>query len=248
MTDAKILMWDIELSPMKVYTWDLYPSFISTDKIIDTQRIICFGYRWYGEKTAHVVDERIGHPAMIQQLHDVLNEADFLVSWNGQRFDTRHANREFLQLGLTPPSPHKEIDLMRVAKARFKFASNKLDHVVQELGIGAKADTGGFQLWRDILEGDEATRAKAWKIMTKYQKQDVDLLVDAYEYLRPWIKMPHPVTDAAGLVCRNCGGTHFQRRGVAKTLNGSYPRYQCQGCGAWLRGNERTAVGDLRAI
>lgn len=247
MTDAKILFWDTELSPMKVYTWSLYPESISIDKIIETQRILCFGYRWYGQKTTRTVDERIGHRKMIEELHAVMDEADFLVSWNGQSFDTRHAQREFKQYKITPPSPRKEIDLMRVAKKNFKFASNKLDHIAQELELGKKADTGGFQLWKDILEGDEATQARAWKTMLKYQKQDVDLLVDVYEEFKPWIKFPHPVSEGEGR-CRACESYNLERRGYANTLNGKYPRYHCRDCGHWQQGTQRIPSTDMREV
>lgn len=245
--DARILMWDIELTPMKVYTWDLWPKFISTGQIIDNQRMLCFGYRWYGEKTARVVDERAGQKPMLEQLHSLLNEADFLVSWNGQGFDTKHANTQFTLAGMTPPSPSKELDLMRVAKRRFRFASNKLDHVAQMLNVGKKVDTGGFQLWRDIMEGDEATAAKAWRRMTTYQKQDVNLLVDLFEEFKPWIKFPHPVSEGEDK-CRHCAGSNLVRRGYALTLNGKYPRYRCADCGAWGQIPVRVSSTNMRNI
>lgn len=247
MADAKILMWDTELSPMKVYTWSLYPDYLSIDKIIEPQRIICFGYRWYGTKSTHVIDERAGHRAMIDEMHAVLDEADFLVSWNGQSFDTRHAQREFTQYGITPPSPRKEIDLMRVAKKNFKFASNKLDHIAQELGLGQKADTGGFQLWRDILEGDEVVAAKAWRTMIKYQKQDVDLLIKLYEHFRPWVKFAHPVSEGEDK-CRACSSFNLVRRGYANTLNGKYPKYRCEDCGHWTQSAHRVTSTNMREI
>ena len=133
---------------------------------------------------------------------------------------------------------------MRIVKQRFAFPSNKLDYVARELGVGRKVDTGGFDLWRGVMAGDE----KAWRKMRQYQKQDVVLLENLFEILKPWIKMPHPVSDKAGLVCRNCGGTHLQSRGVARTLQSVYPRYQCMTCSTWMRGPEREPVGDTRAV
>lgn len=244
MTDAKILYWDSEYSPNFGAFWGFWDQNISLNMVDETQRMLCFGYRWQGKKPVTVVDERAGRKEMLTHLRDTLTEADLVVSWNGMKYDTRMANREFLKEGLTPPAPYKELDLMRVVKSRFAFASNKLDWVARELGVGQKIDTGGYDLWRGVLAGDE----KSWRKMLKYQKQDVNLLVDLADKLTPWIKFPHPVTDLPGLVCRNCGSTHLQRRGVARTLQSVYPRYQCQACGTWARGPERTAVGDLRAI
>lgn len=243
MTDAKILFWDTEFTPNRGYFWGLWDQNIPYSFVDETQRMLCFGTKWY-KKPTRVVDERVGRVEMLTELRDQLLEADLVVSWNGAKYDTRMANREFIKAGLTPPAPYKEVDLMRIVKQRFAFASNKLDSVAQELGVGRKVDTGGFDLWRGVMAGDE----KSWNKMRKYQKGDVDLLENLFEVLKPWIKMPHPVNDLSGLVCRNCGGTHLQSRGVSRTLQGEYPRYQCLGCGTWMQGTKRTPVGETRAI
>lgn len=243
MSDAKIGFWDTEFTPNRGYFWGLWDQNISYSFVDETQRMLCFGFKEYKKPTV-VVDERVGRKEMLTDLRDRLTSVDLLVSWNGAKYDTRMANREFIREGLTPPAPPKEVDLMRIVKQRFAFSSNKLDSVAQELGVGRKVDTGGFQLWRDVMAGDEA----GWKKMRRYQKGDVDLLEKLFEILKPWIRMPHPVTDKAGLVCRNCGGTHLQSRGVQRTLQGEYPRFQCVGCGTWMRGPQRTAVGETRTV
>jgi hypothetical protein len=243
MTDAKLLFWDLEMSPLRVSTWSLWPNSIPINMIEETQRIICWGARWYDKKTVTVRDERMGQLEMLTELRDTLSEADMVISWNGQSFDTRHANWAFIKAGLTPPSPYKEIDLMRVAKRRFKAASNKLDHVAQELGVGKKVDTGGFELWRGVLSGDEA----AWRKMRRYQRGDVNLLVDLFEVMKPWVKFSHPVNEGED-VCRACGSAHLQRRGYAPTLQGKYPRFQCQSCGHWQQGTLRSPSTNMREI
>lgn len=243
MSDAKILFWDTEFTPNRGFFWGLWDQNIPYTFVDETQRMLCFGTKWY-KKPTKVVDERVGRVEMLTELRDQLLDADLVVSWNGAKYDTRMANREFIKAGLTPPAPYKEVDLMRIVKQRFAFASNKLDSVAQELGVGRKVDTGGFDLWRGVMAGEE----KAWNRMRKYQKGDVDLLEKLFEVLKPWIKMPHPVTDKSGLVCRNCGGTHLQSRGFQRTLQGVYPRLHCVTCGTWMRGPERTPVGDTRSI
>ena len=243
MTDAKIVFWDTEFTPNLAYVWGLWEQNVSPSFVQETQRMLCFGAKDYKKPTT-VVDERVGRVEMLTQLRDRLTDADLVVSWNGAKYDTRMANREFVKEGLTPPAPYKEVDLMRIVKQRFAFASNKLDFVAQELGVGRKVDTGGFKLWEGVMAGDE----KSWTKMRRYQKQDVELLEKLFEIVKPWIKMPHPVTNKAGIVCRNCGETHMQRRGVAKTLQGEYDRYQCMKCGAWNKGTTRTPIGDTRVI
>jgi hypothetical protein len=43
--------------------------------------------------------------------------------------------------------------LEKVAKAHFRFLSNKLDYIVQYLGIGKKVEHEGFGLWRKVMAG-----------------------------------------------------------------------------------------------
>ena len=72
---------------------------------------------------------------------------------------------------------------MSVTKANFMFPSNKLDYVAQKLGVGAKVKHSGFKLWLECMAGNK----KSWKEMKEYQIQDVNLLLDLYDLLLPWL-------------------------------------------------------------
>ena len=179
----KILMLDIETTPIKAYVWGLWDQNVSIDQIIEPTERMCFGARWLGKK--QVIFKSVHHDgkkAMLEELHKLMDEADVLVGWNSAAFDHKHINREFLENGMMPPSPVKDLDLMSITKANFQFPSNKLDYVAQRLGVGAKVKHSGFSLWIKCMEGD----AKAWKEMKKYQVQDVNLLIDLYYELLPW--------------------------------------------------------------
>jgi uncharacterized protein YprB with RNaseH-like and TPR domain len=179
----KILLLDIETTPMQVYAWGLWDQNISIDQIIKSSEMLCFGARWLGTKK--VIFKSVHHDgkkAMLEELHKLMDEADLLVGWNSAAFDHKHINREFLENGMIPPSPVKDLDLMSITKANFLFPSNKLDYVAQKLGVGAKVKHSGFNLWIKCMEGDN----KAWAEMKKYQIQDVNLLVDLYDVLLPW--------------------------------------------------------------
>ena len=179
----KILMLDIETTPMQVYAWGLWDQNITIDQIIKPTEMLCFGARRLGSKK--VIFKSVHHDgkqAMLDELHKLMDEADVLVGWNSAAFDHKHINREFLENGMQPPSPVKDLDLMSVTKANFQFPSNKLDYVAQALGVGAKVKHSGFSLWIRCMDGD----AKAWAEMKKYQVQDVNLLIDLYYELLPW--------------------------------------------------------------
>jgi hypothetical protein len=237
-TTIEILAWDLENSPISGYVWGLFDQNIGLNQIISVTEVICFGARWIdgknkGKRVVIKSGFRDGKQVMLDTLWSLLDQADAVVSWNGASFDTKHAQREFIQAGMRPPSPYKEIDLMRVVKNKFRAPSNKLDYWADLLLGHRKVDTGGFQLWKGCMDGNE----KAWRTMYRYQKQDVDLLVDLYEILLPWITN-HPnraLIDGLGIACIACGSVNLQKRGYSVTGVCKYQRYQCQDCGKWLK-------------
>jgi len=180
----KILMLDIETTPMQVYTWGLWDQNIGINQIIKNTEMMCFGAKWQGKKQVTFKSvHHDGKEAMLKELHSMMEEADILIGWNSAAFDHKHIKREFLEAGMSPPSVVKDLDLMSVVKANFKFPSNKLDYVAQTLGVGAKVKHSGFDLWIKCMEGD----SKAWAEMKKYQIQDVNLLEELYQVLLPWL-------------------------------------------------------------
>lgn len=198
---------------------------------------MCFAARWVGERSCEFrSDFHDGHYEMVKRAWELLDEADAVLHFNGSRFDVPHLQREFLQSGFLPPSPFKQIDLLKTYRSRFKFISNKLAFVSKHVGEGGKVQHEGFPLWIKCMEGD----AKAWARMKKYNVKDVDLTIAHYEHLKPWIKNhpshgAHTGTD----ICPKCGSGERQSRGYAFTATGKYQRYQCKGCGGWSRASRR---------
>ena len=130
------------------------------------------------------------------------------------------------------------MDTLKLARRYFKFNSNRLGHLGEHLGLGGKEVTGGFQTWEGCMKGDP----KAWKLMKKYAKQDVDLLVDVYERLRPWATN-HPnrnVIDGTSYACPTCGSNKLQKRGKRRTRTMVYQTLQCTRCRSYCR--ERLAL------
>lgn len=243
----KILFLDLETSPNLAHVWGLWNQNISIRQLVSSTEVICFGARWNNSKK--VIFKSVYHHGkteMLTEMHRLLDEADVVVGWNSISFDTKHMNREFLQAGMTPPAPFKDLDLMRVVKSQFRMPSNKLDYVSQLLGVGAKVKHSGFDLWLDCMAG----KKKAWAEMKEYQVQDVNLLIDLYEILKPWIKNgPNAALhDGVENGCRNCASTNLHSRGTAKSKTAVYQRYQCRDCGTWNRAKQQIATTNFRAI
>jgi RNase_H superfamily len=243
---VKILYLDLETSPITAHTWGLWQQNISLKQILQSTEVMCFGARWHGQKK--VIFKSVHHDgkkAMLKELHAIMDEADAIVGWNSKSFDHKHIRREFLEAGMAPPSPTKDIDLMLECRKYFRFPSYKLDYVAQKLGVGAKVEHSGFELWIKCMAGNE----KAWREMKKYQIQDVNLLVDLYEKLLPWLKIPSVAAhDFIDNGCTNCGSTNIHSRGLNATDSGTYRRFQCMDCKAWMRGAKKETSTTMRKI
>jgi len=232
----KILLLDIETSPHSVYAWGLFKQNISLSQVKDTSRVLCSAYKWLGERKTNFTSEWTdGVDGMLEKMYNVIEEADAIVTYNGNRFDLPTLNKEFLLTGYRPPAPYKSVDLYRTVKNKFRFASNKLDHVAQQLGLGSKTDHYGFQMWLDVMDGNK----KAQKLMETYNKQDVVLLEKVYDIVLPWIaNHPNRSHHSGSAVCPNCGSKSLQHRGFAITAVGRQQRFQCQDCGKWSKASE----------
>lgn len=230
----KILFLDLETSPNLAHVWGLWQQNVAITQLEKSTEVICFGARWLG--TDKVIFKSVHHHGkqkMLDELHKIMNEADVLIGWNSAAFDSKHIKREFIENGYLPPKPWKELDLMRIVRSQFKFPSNKLDYVAQKLGVGAKVQHSGFQLWLDCMAGNN----KAWSEMKEYQIQDVNLLVDLYAILLPWINN-HPNNSTPGeYSCTNCGSTDLNKDGIKHLATGKVQRYQCTNCGKRLISN-----------
>lgn len=247
----KALVIDIEMSPNLALCWGLWDQNISLAQLKESASMICFAAKWYGDPKKDIIfysDFHDGHDVMVKAAWELINEADALIHFNGRSFDVKHMNREFILAGLTPPSPHKDIDLLTVTKSRFRFPSNKLEYVGQALGVGKKVENSGFKLWVQCMAGD----AKAWAEMKKYNIGDIVVTEDLYTRLLPWIKGHPHVGLYTGDThsCPNCAGTDLQRRGWYRTSTSVYQQYWCKTCGAWSRESKNNKVSstDTRTV
>jgi len=234
----KILHIDIETAPHKVYSWGLWGQDISIKNIIEPGYTMCWAAKWDGKREVMFDSVHESKPEkMIKSVYDLLSQADAVVHYNGAKFDMPTLQKEFFMLRLAPLD-YKQIDLLKVARRKFKFASNKLDYICQQLGLGSKVKHMGTDLWKDCMDGDE----KAWKIMKKYNKQDVVIMERLYHNMLGWIDA-HPnralYIDSNEPVCRNCGSKDLMKNGKKMTNTGVYQRFQCRGCGRINRSRQQ---------
>lgn len=231
----KLLLLDLESAPNLAHVWGLWDQRIGTNQIIDSGYTLCWAAKWYGER--EIMFDSVYHSGtakMLKRIHALIDEADAVIHYNGTKFDMPTINKEFILNGLPPPSPYKQIDLLKTARRQFKFPSNKLDYISKALGLGQKTKHVGHELWIGCMNSDPAS----WKVMERYNKQDVRLLEKVYDRMLPWIKS-HPnvalYDTPEDPACTNCGSTKLQRRGYSYTQSGIYARHVCKDCGSWSR-------------
>jgi hypothetical protein len=231
----RILFLDIEISPSLATVWGLFNQNIGLHAVTGDSEVLTWAAAWDGDEYVlhdglHLSTKR----EMIEAIHRLLDEADVVVTYNGDRFDLKILNKEFLELGLAPPAPYISIDLYKTVKKYFRFLSNKMDYVCRRLGIPGKVKHRGHQMWLDCMAGKKS----AFREMSAYNIHDVVMLEQLFGWLRPWItKLNYSVFNQQ-LCCPRCGSGLYQSRGPRySTTRGMYHRYQCKKCKGWFRGN-----------
>lgn len=242
----RILAIDIETRPNLAYVWGLWDQNVNLAALVDNAQVICFVAKWLGEDDIEFRSvHHDGHKKMVKRAWKLLDKADVVLHYNGIRFDVPWMNREFLRFELPPPSPYKQIDLLRTARKEFKFASNKLEHVSKQLGLAGKVEHEGFGLWLKCMAGDD----EAWDKMREYNIRDVVLLEDLYNKLRPWIRSHPSVGAHSGKdVCPGCGSEKLKPRGFAVLTTGRYQRFQCEDCKRWSRSTRRESGTTITSV
>jgi hypothetical protein len=240
-----MLFLDIETKANKAAVWGLWGQNIGINQIIEPGRTICAAWKWQGKKGVDFtcewwweslvergMQDGPAYAGFLKQLHEILDEADVVVTYNGKRFDVPTLYREFVLHGLKPPSPFHHIDLYQTVRRQFRFASNKLDFICQQLGLGAKTHHKGMDLWNEV----EAGCPKAQRTMERYNRNDVVLLEKLYNHIKPWIKgLPNfaLMQEKTGIVCPSCGSEDIEFRGWRYTKTRRYRRFCCNSCHSW---------------
>ncbi len=235
----KILAVDIETSPNKALVWQLWNQNVTPSAVIESTAILCWGAKWVG--IDDVMFKSVYHNTklvMIKDMWNLLDEADAVLHYNGQKFDIPHINSEFVRAGMEPPSPYQQIDLLKTVRKAFNFPSNKLALVSKELGLPGKIENEGFPLWIKVMNDDP----DAWERMKEYNIRDVELLEPLYFKLRPWAtNLPSYGAMAGEDLCPACGSDQLEARGFTYTKTGKYQRERCKACGKWSRATKRTS-------
>lgn len=239
--NKKVLLFDIENSPLISYTWGLWEQ--NVIEVKEEWYILCFAYKWLGEKEIHFVSlpdfkgykkNKKDDEALVNKLWELFDQAEIIIAHNGDAFDIKKANSRFIQHRLEPPTFYKTIDTLKIARKNFKFDSNKLDRLGQYLKLGRKEKNMDFSVWLGCMEGDK----DSWRKMRTYNIQDVTLLEKVYYKLRGWNNSTPNFNILLGTNyhCPACGSENVKEKGYRPTMVALYQGYQCLNCGKRFQG------------
>lgn len=249
MYTPKILTLDIETAPNLAHVWSFWNTNVGLNQLIESGWIISFVAKWLGEdEVTYMQNNDMDSPDLVQELSDLISQADIVVGHNVDKFDLGWIRAECARLGVDPFPPVKTVDTYKIAKKYFYLASNKLEYCLRRFGLRRKSDHKkfpGHDMWMQCVVHNNP---EAWKEMIDYNIQDVLGNEDLYLFLLPFIGN-HPnvgvLMEADVPVCPKCGGKHLEKRGYYYTNLSKFQRFRCK-CGAWSRGRVNLLTKAVR--
>lgn len=244
----KVLIFDIETAPIQAYVWDLKDQNIALNQIKQDWAVIAWSAKWLNDPPSKILyyDQRnskdpYDDKKILIPLWKLLDEADIVITQNGQRFDSPKLNARFIYHGMQPPSSYRHLDTYQLIRKTALFTSNRLEYLTDKLCVKYKKITHGkypgMKLWVECLKGN----IDAWNEMKRYNIHDVLSTEEFYLKIRAWVPETAPHVYDIGKEdrkCHVCGKIAMQSKGVKATLKYKYRRLQCKNCGT-CRSGER---------
>jgi len=178
------LFFDIEVSPNIVTSWRIGSDIkLSHENIIQERAVICICWKWSDSDKVESLQWKDGDDyEMLVKFAKIIDSADETVTQNGDSFDIKWLRTRCLYHRIELSPKFNSIDTLKMARAGFKFNSNKLDYMGQFLGLGEKIKTEP-DLWKNIVLKNCKVSMKK---MIDYCKQDVNLLELVYNELQSY--------------------------------------------------------------
>jgi DNA polymerase elongation subunit (family B) len=248
----RILIIDIETSPIISYTWGLFDQNVGLNQVIQDWNILSYAAKFIDEKKVHYNDlskskDIHNDKKLLQDLWKLLDEADVVIGQNSVAFDIKKIKARMLIHNMKPPSSFKQIDTMLLSKKHFNFTSNKLEYLSKTLCSTHKKLShkkyAGFELWSECLKGNQS----AWLEMKAYNIADVLSTEELYHKLQPWDSSINfnVYSDELEHTCA-CGSCNLKKNGYKYTSVGKYQRYVCLDCGSEAKDRTNLLSKDKR--
>jgi DNA polymerase elongation subunit (family B) len=205
---------------------------------------LCVAWKVLGERAVHSVSidqsptfdkDTTNDKYVVTTAAKALSAADIVCGWYSSKFDWPFLQTRLLahKQKVMPPVSH--LDAWRIAKYQMRMNSNRLATVSEFLGVEEKTKLSG-PLWIKAAAGNR----QAIRYVVKHCRQDVVVLEEVYERIRPLCRT-HPNMSAVKPVeggCPICGVEgKLQESGYHIGPVRRYQRYRCRACRGWVRGD-----------
>lgn len=255
MKKPKILIFDIETSPILANVWGIKDIHnIGLNQIEKDWTIIAFAAKWHGDPESKMMYYDVrkqrnfrDDKQLIKKLAKLLDQADIVLGQNSDFFDIKKFNARCVINKIKKPSGYRKLDTVKIARKNFGFTSNKLEYMTKKLNIKYKklshSKFPGQDLWNECLAGNQ----EAWKEMEVYNKHDVLATEELFDTISPWDSSIDfsLYTDSDEVIC-NCGSKEFVKNGFHYTNTGKYQRFKCLSCGSESRDKFNLIPTDRR--
>jgi DNA polymerase elongation subunit (family B) len=238
----KVLVLDIETALMEVYTFQLKDQFISPSQIKKDWHVMAWAAKWLGDPASktHYRDQRgakvlADDKAILKPLWDLIEQADYVLTQNGKRFDIPRLVARFMLNGMTPAKHLKHIDMF-VELKNVGFTSHSLEYLTGKFCTKYKKLSHkkfpGMSLWIECAKGNP----EAWAEMKTYNIRDVLSVEELYNKTKKFLpkityELEHPRPS-----CARCGGKTFLSNGKRTGAKIAYARLNCKACGVAIKG------------
>lgn len=244
-SSVRMLFLDIETRQLTLEGFGLFNQNFSLDQIAEDWSILSFSAKWYDEEEVMYYDvTEMTEDDLLSILHNLFDEAHFIVAHNGRRFDLKKIRSRMIARGLPPHSPVRVIDTLEIAKREFSFTSNKLEYLTKLLCKRHQKSSHnkfpGFLLWREFVRGNP----EAIQEMREYNIVDVTSLQELYEVLAPWSNsLPNFDVYTDDVLDMN----DWEETGFVYTNLGKYTQYRNKVTGRYKRGRVNLLSKEKRA-
>ena len=250
----KILVIDLETSNIIARVWGLWNQNIGLNQIIKPSTIISYSAKFIGDDKIYYNDtfyqkNQRDDKKLVQEIISLMDSADFILYFNGKKFDGPRINSRAAANKLKRPKELQEIDPLQIAKKYLGFESNKLEYLTHMLCTKYKKKNDrkyvGQSLWNEFENRNEECRIE----MEEYNKLDVLSLEELYlDHLAPYDKfVPNfsSFNDSPIFKC-NCGNDTFKPAGYHITKKSKFEKFQCTHCGKTHRSSKNLHSKEKR--
>ena len=229
----RIAVCDIETLPIISYNWGIWEQNIGLEQIIADGCMLGWAGKFLNEPEMYFdiltsKEAKVRDTSRISKsIWDFLSSADVVIGHNFVGFDAKYINTEFIKHDL-PPLKYTVVDTLLVAKQNFRFSSNKMKFINEQLGIKNKIDNSGFSLWKGCDEGDE----KSLATMLEYNIGDIGATEELFYKVRPYVRnfnvaLYNEINEPQ---CPVCGSEKLESIGFYYTSAGKWESVRCENC------------------